>query len=287
MAPRRHTPTVRLRRLAAELRRLRAAADMSRDGASEQTGINHATLYRIETGKARPQMRTLVALLNLYGVDTEQREYLTNLCRDAAQQGWLRPYSTELTDEYAAYISFEDEARSVRNYDSLLIPGLLQTADYIHAVISGTLLSPDEDAVAGRVKARLQRQRVLTREDPLKLWVIVDEAALRRVVGGADVMRRQLLHLTEAAKAPNITIQVIPFGTGAHPGMVGSVVLMDFSDPLDTDLVYLESMVGSLFLESDAEVRRYTSVFDTLRAIALSPDDSASLIADVAHQTGR
>ncbi|MCA1708518.1 MAG: helix-turn-helix domain-containing protein [Actinobacteria bacterium] len=287
MAPnRRHTPTVRLRRLAAELRRLRAAADLSRDDASRHTGINHATLYRIETAKARPQMRTLAALLTLYGVDTEQRESLTNLCREAGTQGWLRPYHSDLPEEYTAYISFEDDAAGVRNYQSLFIPGLLQTEDYARAVIRSVLPWATDTEVADRVQARMDRQGVLTKAAPLTLWAIVDEAALHRVVGGADVMRAQLRHLTEAVKAPNITFQVIPFGAGAHPGMPGAFVLMDFSDPMDTDLIHIDSMAGDLFLEADADVRRYTSIFDNLRAIALSPDDSASLVVELTRETG-
>lgn len=287
MAAKRQTPTVRLRRLAAELRRLRAAADLSREDASEQTGINNATLYRIETARARPQKRTLTTLLNLYAVGTEQREYLTTLCRDAAKQGWLRPYHSDLPEEYSAYISFEAEAAGVRNYESLFVPGLLQTEDYALAVVRGGLPSATDGEVADRVQARMERQGVLTKDAPLRLWAIVDEAALRRVVGGADVMRAQLLHLVEAVKAPNVTFQVIPFGAGAHPGMPGSFVLVDFSDPMDTDLIHIDSMAGDLFLEADADVRRYASIFDNLRAIALSPDDSASLIAELAHEIRR
>lgn len=286
MAPRRQPPTVRLRRLAAELRRLRGAADISRDGASERTGINHATLYRIETAKARPQMRTLAALLSLYGVDAEQREHLTTLCRDAAQQGWLRPYHSDLPEEYTAYISFEAESAGVRNYESLFIPGLLQTEEYVRAVVRGVMPSATDTEVADRVQGRMDRQGLLAKDAPLRLWAILDEAALHRVVGNAEVMQAQLRHLAEAVKAPNITFQVVPFHAGAHPGMAGSFVLIDFSDPMDTDLVYIESMAGDLFLESDADVRLYTSIFDNLRAVALSPDASAALIADLAHETG-
>ncbi len=283
MAPKRHTPTVRLRRLAAELRRLRSAADMSRDDVSTQTGINGATLYRIETARARPQMRTLTALLTLYGTDQEQREYLTILCRDAGKQGWLRPYHSDLPEEYTAYISFEAEAAGIRNYESLFIPGLLQTEDYARAVIRGGLPMASESEVEDRVQARMERQGVLTKDAPRKLWAIVDEAALRRVVGGAEVMHAQLVHLADTVTAPNITFQVIPFETGAHPGMPGAFVLMDFADPMDTDLIHINSMAGDLFLEADADVRRYATIFDTLRAVALSPDASATFVAGLTY----
>lgn len=283
MAPKRQTPSVRLRRLAAELRRLRASADLSREHVSEQTGINNATLYRIETARARPQKRTLIALLNLYDVDQTQRDYLIVLLRDAAKQGWLRPYHSDLPEEYTAYISFEDEAQGLRNFESLFLPGLLQTESYARAVIRGVLPSATNDEIESRVRARVERQDVLTKDAPLKLWAVVDEAALHRAIGGPEVMREQLAHLVEMAKAPNITLQVIPFSAGAHPGMPGQFILMDFSDPMDTDLVYIDSMAGDLFLESDADISRYRSIFDNLVAVALSPNESASLISERAQ----
>lgn len=284
MGPRKQPPTVRLRRLAGELRRLRAAAQLSREDVTEQTGINSATLYRIETARARPQMRTLLALLNLYGVDQEQRVYLTALCRDAGTQGWLRPYHSDLPEEYTAYISFEDEAQGVRNYESLFIPGLLQTESYANAVIRGVLPGATEAEITDRLTARMERQAVLTRDRPLKFWAVMDEAALRRVVGGPAVMQAQLGHLLDTAKAAHVTLQVIPFGAGAHPGMPGQFVLMDFEDPMDTDLIYIDSMAGDLFLESDADIRRYRSIFDNLVAVALSPNDSASLVTRIASE---
>jgi transcriptional regulator with XRE-family HTH domain len=270
--------------LAAELRRLRKGADLTREAVTDKTGINNATLYRIETARARPQMRTLIGLLNLYEVDDEQRTYLTSLCRDASQQGWLRPYHSDLPEEYTAYISFENEAQGLRNYESLFIPGLLQTEDYARAVIRGVLPAATDTEVEDRVRARIERQDVLTKEAPLKFWAVLDEAALRRVVGGPAVMRAQLDHLASAAKTPNVTFQVIRFGAGAHPGMPGQFVLMDFIDPMDTDLIYIDTMAGDLFLESDADISRYRTIFDNLVAVALSPNDSAALVADISSE---
>jgi len=270
--------------LAAELRRLRKVADLTREDVSDRTGINNATLYRIETARARPQMRTLTSLLNLYEVDQEQREYLTGLCREATTQGWLRPYHSELPEEYTAYISFEDEAQTARNYESLFMPGLLQTEDYARAVIRGVLPSATDDEVEDRVRARMERQGVLTKATPLKLWAVVDEAALRRVVGGSEVMRGQLDHLANIVKAPNVTLQVISVEAGAHPGMPGQFIVLDFADAVDTDLIYIDSMAGDLFLESDADIARYRAVFDHLVAVALSPNDSAALVAEIASK---
>jgi transcriptional regulator with XRE-family HTH domain len=279
---RKQPPTVRLRRLAAELRRLRAQADLSWEDVSDKTNINKTTLYRIEKAQARPQKRTLISLLNLYEATKEQHEYLITLLRDASKQGWLRPYHSDLPEEYTAYISFEDEAQGVRNYETSFIPGLLQTEAYARAVIRGVLPMASQQEVDDRVQARMERQQVLTRDNPLKLWAIVDEAALHRLVGGWEVMRAQLRRLVELVDEPHVTLQVIPFAQGAHAGMPGSFVLMDFADPMDTDLIYIDSMAGDLFLESDADISRYATIFDNLRAVALSPDDSAAHIADLA-----
>ena len=275
-------PTVRLRRLAAELRRLRTGAELSREDVEERTGINEATLYRIETARARPQRRTLVALLDLYGVTDPQRSDLLTLSRSADHQGWLQPYHAELPEEYTAYISFEAEARSVRNYESLYIPGLLQTEDYARAVIVGGLPTATHTEVEQRVQARLERQALLTRDKPLELWAIVDEAAIRRIVGGHEIMQAQLTHIVEAAQAPNVTFQMIPYDKGAHPGMAGSFVHMGFNDPLDPELVYVDSLAGDLFLEADADVRRYKLMFEHLQAAALSPRETSAELAKAA-----
>jgi transcriptional regulator with XRE-family HTH domain len=274
-------PTVRLRRLAAELRRLRAEAELSREQVAAQTSVNEGTLYRLETARARPQRRTLLALLDLYGVSEAVRSDLLDLSKSADGQGWLRPYQSELPEEYAAYISFEAEARSVRNYESLFIPGLLQTEDYARAVITGTLPMASQPEVEQRVQARIERQELLTAERPLELWAIVDEAAVRRMVGGPGVMRGQLLHLLQAVDSPNITLQVITFEAGAHPGMPGSFVYMEFGDAADPELVYVDTLAGDLFLEAEADLRRYSQMFDHLRATALSQSQTTDMISAV------
>jgi transcriptional regulator with XRE-family HTH domain len=271
-------PTVRLRRLASELCRLRASADLTREVVAERTGINAATLYRIETSKVRPQRRTLISLLDLYGVEEPQRSEVIALLKDADTQEWLRPYHADLPEEYTAYISFEAEASQVRNYESLFIPGLLQTEDYAHAVIAGVVPTASSMDVEHRVKARTDRQALLTRGSPLRLSAIVDEAALRRVVGGPDVMAAQLTHLNVLGAAPHITVQVIAFSAGAHVGMPGSFSLMSFPDSADPEIIYIDNLAGDLFLEAEADIVRFSSMFESLRTIALDPDDSAALI---------
>jgi transcriptional regulator with XRE-family HTH domain len=281
----RQTPTVRLRRLAAELRSLRASSGLTRDEIVERAGINVATLYRIEHARVRPQTRTLRTLLDLYRVEEPQQDELIALLRDARQRGWLHAYQSVLPEQYTTYIGFEGEARSVWNYESLFVPGLLQTEDYARAVIRGGFPSASRDEVERRVQVRMERQDVLRGDNPLELWGIVDEAALRRQVGGRKVMHGQLGCLLEAAELPQVTLQVIPFGAGAHVGMPGSFVFMQFSDATISDVVYIDSMAGELFLEAESDVRRYRLVFEHLRAVAESPGASRSLISYLVAQT--
>lgn len=279
----RHTPTVRLRRLAAELRRLREAAEMTREDVAARTSINEATLYRIETAKTRPQARTLAALCDVYVVSETRRVELVALSKEATQRGWMRSFPSELPEQYTTYIGFEAEAQSVWNYESLFVPGLLQTEDYAQAVIRGVLPMASRDEVESRVQARMARQQLLVGKPPLRLWAILDEAAVRRRVGGPQVMLGQLRHLTQAAELPHVTIQIIPFQAGAHPGMPGSFAILQFSRP-DPDVVYVDSMAGDLFLEKEADLQRYTLTFEHLRAVALSPDGSCSLVAAIAEE---
>lgn len=277
------TPTIRLRRLAAKMRRLRESNEMTREEVSARTNINEATIYRLEAARVRrPQKRTLIALLDLYGVADPHRADLLELGREGEQQGWMQPYHAELPEEYTTYIGFEAEARSVSNYESLFVPGLLQTEDYARAVIKGVLPMASEHEVEQRVRARVERQRLLSKPDPLKLWAIVDEAALHRQVGGPDVMHAQLAHLITAAGEPQVTLQVIPYSAGAHAGMPGSFILLDFPNPADPDVVYIDSLAGDLFLEKEADLRRYRLLFEHLRAVAASPDDTASLLTTLA-----
>jgi len=285
MPGKRQTPTVRLRRLAAELRSLRASSGLTRDAILERTGVNAATLYRIEHARVRPQTRTLRTLLDLYGVDRERQEELVGLLREARQRGWLHAYQSELPEHYTTYIGFEGEADTVWNYESLFVPGLLQTEDYARAVIRGGFPHATRDEVEQRVDVRMERQAVLRTDTPLKFWSIIDEAALWRQVGGQAVMQAQLRYLMEASELPQVTFQVIPFDVGAHVGMPGSFVLMQFDEASIPDVVYIDSMAGELFLEEESDLRRYRLLFEHLRAIAASPDASRSLVASRIMET--
>ncbi|MEV0793856.1 helix-turn-helix transcriptional regulator [Kribbella sp. NPDC050459] len=275
---------MRLRRLAAELTALRADARLTREQVEEQTGVNQGTLWRIEKGQAKPHNGTLETLFDLYGVDDARRASLIELARDAKSPGWLRQYphySDAISDGYAAYISFESEAKSVNNYETSFIPGLLQTEDYARTVMLDGF-GADTETVERRVQVRMERQRILSPEragrDPLEFWAVVDEAVLRREVGGRGVMRAQLDRIQEMSDLPNVTVQVIPFDRGAYRGMDNSFSRLRFGATAP-DIVHVEGLAGDLFLELEAEVDRFSLVFDHLRATALSPRDSRALLA--------
>jgi len=284
MPAKRRTPTVRLRRLSAELRRLRAEAGLTREHVSGQTSINEATLYRIETAQVRPQRRTLIALLDLYDVQGPHRADVLGLLTDVGQAGMLQLLSDDLPDALRAYLTFEAEARALRNYESLFVPGLLQTEDYARATMRQDASGLTAKQIEEQVHTRMERKALLAKDDPVELWAIVDEAAIRRLVGGADVMRDQLLYLLSVLEHPHITMQVVPFDIGAHPGMNGDFVIMDFAGAEQPELVYMEGVHGALYLDAESDIRRYTKVFDNLRAVALGPDQSASLIAAAADR---
>jgi transcriptional regulator with XRE-family HTH domain len=264
---------------------LRAESNVTRERVSEQTGINGATLYRIETAQVRPQRRTLIALLDLYGVDDPHRSEVLGLLADLGQAAMLQLPSDDLPDALRSYLTFEAEARALRNYESLFIPGLLQTEEYARAAVRHDALAFSAKEVEERVQTRMERKTLLTKEEPLELWAIVDEAAIRRLVGGAEVMRDQLHHLLSLVEQlPQLTFQVVPFDVGAHPGMNGEFVMMEFAGAEEPEVVYMEGIHGALFLDAETDIRRYTRVFDNLRAVALGPDQSASLIATAADQ---
>ncbi|MEO5878382.1 MAG: helix-turn-helix transcriptional regulator [Streptosporangiaceae bacterium] len=284
MPDRKQPPTIRLRRFAAEILRLRKEAGLTREEVTEQTKINNATLYRLETARVRPQVRTVTTLFELYGVPKAAQDELLALLRDSAQRSWLKTLHGNLSDHYASYIGFEAEAEAVWNYESSFIPGLMQTEDYARDVITGTLPEATPEDIEALVSARTQRQAVLRREAPLRLWAIIDEAALRRRVGSSQVRAEQLAHLQELANLPNVTLQVIPFEAGAHPGMPGSFVVMKFVEGVGRSVTYIDSMAGDLFLEEEADVSRYTLIFEHLRAVALSPAASIVLIARCAAE---
>jgi len=266
------------------LARLRKDAGFSLADVVEATGIDRTTLYRIETGQARPQRRTLAALLDKYNVPDDDRDSLFELARRSAEQSWVQSFSTELSQSYRAYIEFEGEAEQILNYESLYIPGLFQTREYAAATIRAAVPTAIPADIERRTDARISRQAVLDRTPPLRVWVIIDEAALHRPAGGVTAMRAQLDHLVTQAELPHVTLQVIPFAVGPHPGMPGSFAVVRFGEPNAGDIVYVEGQASELFLESEDDVAEFGRIFEHLRALALPPAGSSELIARIARE---
>ena len=271
------SPTVRRRRLAAELRRIREQRGLTIDQVSERMAWHPTKLSRIETGRRSAPPGDVRALLELYEIAGDEADTLRRLARQARQRGWWEAYKDVLPPVYSTYIGLEAEAVSVRNYECLFIPGLLQTENYARAAIRGVLPQATEEDVDSRVAVRMGRTRLLY-SGSLHLWAIMDEAAIRRCVGGPTVMMEQAQHIKELAALPTVTVQVIPYSAGAHPGMPGSFSILEFPDKTDPEVVYIDSAAGDLFMEREEEVARYTVTFEHLRAAALSPADSIQLI---------
>jgi transcriptional regulator with XRE-family HTH domain len=278
---RRGSPTVRRRRLGAELRKYREAAGFTIEQVAEQLDCSGSKISRLETGQTGASPRDVRDMLVLYRVAEADREELMSVARQTRQRGWWQPYGSVLT---GAYVSFEAAAASVRSYEAQCVPGLLQTEEYARTLISAARQDGAPEEVQDRVRVRMARQSLLTQEDPIDFWCVIDEAVLLRTVGGLDVMRKQLDHLVLSASLPNVTLQVLPLEMGAHPGMDGSFVLLHFADEADTDTVYVTMATGGVFHEKAEELRRYEAIFDRLRQISLAPDESVALVANLAKE---
>ncbi len=230
-------PTVRRRRLGSELRRLRESQSIKLEEVAERLGLAPSTLSRIETGKAPTRTAYLNSMFELYGVDDpSQRQVLLEMAREGHRKGWWAVWDGVLPTGFGIYVGLEAEAASLRVYEAQVVHGLLQTEDYARAVMSTVRRRQTPEEIDRLVKLRMQRQDVLTRADPLELWIILDEAVLRRMIGPSRVMREQLDHLYETSQWPNITLQVLAFGSGLHAGMGGSFAIIEFPERFDPDV---------------------------------------------------
>jgi transcriptional regulator with XRE-family HTH domain len=269
------------RQLGAELRRLREQAKRTVADIARDLGWSESKLSRIETAHSGIRGPDLERLLKLYRTQEAERKRLTALAAQARQRGWWEAYGDALPNAYETYIGFEAEASSIFNYQAQLVPGLLQTAEYASAVVQADGVSDNPAVLEQRVAVRMARQAVLTRDPPPSLWVILDEAVLRRPIGGKDVLRRQLGRLIESADRPMITMQVLPFAAGAHRALAGSFVVLEFAGGADDSLVYSEGMTGGVFRSRPEELRSYLMSFEALRTAALSPQKSVEFIESV------
>ncbi|MFJ3912626.1 helix-turn-helix domain-containing protein [Streptomyces vinaceus] len=273
-------PTVSRRRLGSELRRLREISGMTTQQVAERLLISQPKISLLENGRRVVKPRDVRDLCGLYGVQDQRRvEHLMQLAGESGQQGWWNSYGDI---PYGAYIGLEAEAAAIRLYEPLVIPGLLQTPAYARAVIAGTIPLITPEKAAARLQVRLRRQdRLRAPGNPLRLWIVLDESVLRRVVGSREVMREQLDHLNHLSAQPHITVQVLPHEVGAHPGVSGQFSLLEFAEAGDVSVVYLERFTSDLYLEKRSDVRFYRDMYAHLQAQALSPDGTRHLVNEV------
>jgi transcriptional regulator with XRE-family HTH domain len=278
-------PTVQRMLVGAQLRRLRTEMGLTREEAGEAIRASEWKIHRLENGQVGFKERDIIDLLRLYGVTdpTEVAEFVA-LAREANSPGWWQHYGDVLPPWFRTYVDLESVATLIRTYEGQFIPGLLQTDDYMRAVVQGAHLDESAEEVGRRVRLRMARQILLTREQPPRLWAVVDEAAMRRPVGGREVMRDQVERLIDAAKLPNVTLQVLPFDAGAHPGMVGSFSVLRFPEEELPDVVYLEHLTSALYLNKPEEVDQYLHVMESICVRAAPPDQTVALLHQILEE---
>jgi len=270
-------PTVLRILLGAQLRRLREAQRISLEEAGNVIRASHSKISRLETGRVGFKDRDVVDLLTLYGVvDEKAREALRTLAIRANSPGWWHDYSDVLPQWFEAYVGLEEAASQIRAYEVQFVPGLLQTEDYARAVTMLAYSNPRE--IIRRVNLRLARQAVLTRDDPPGLWAVLDEAVLRRPIGGANAMRAQLKHLIEMSQRPNVTIQIVPFKAGGHAAAGGPFSVLRFAEFDLPDIVYLEQLSSALYLDKQEVVDSYLAVMERLCIEAATPASSVKTL---------
>ncbi|WP_030380402.1 MULTISPECIES: helix-turn-helix domain-containing protein [unclassified Streptomyces] len=279
-------PTVRRRRLGQELRRLRELKGMTAEEVAERLLVSQSKISRLENGRRSISQRDVRDLCGVYEVeDVRIVDSLMQMAKDSRQQGWWHSFGDI---PYSVYIGLETDAASLRIYDPQVVPGLLQTRPYAEALIAGALPETAQADIDKRVQVRMRRQdRISAPENPLRLWTVLDEAALHRVVGSRLVMREQLEHLIEQSQLPHVTVQVIPFEMGAHPGLNGQYAILEFPDAADSSVVYIEGVTSDLYLEKAADVQKYSVMYEHLRAQALNVEQSREVISRLAKEYAR
>ncbi|MBP2323458.1 transcriptional regulator with XRE-family HTH domain [Kibdelosporangium banguiense] len=279
-----YSPTVRRRRLDAELRRHREMSGRKIEEVAEYLGCRHPKISRIENGHGTIRPGDVRLMLDFYGVHGPEAERLIRLARESRVKGWWHGYGDVLPEWLATYVGLEAEASASHVYEGEVVTGLLQTRDYARAVTLATVIGMSEDGADRRVTLRMKRQDRLFDDRPVELWAVHSEAALRRPVGGDAVMRKQLHHLMELAELPHINVQVLPVSVGEHPGMAGPFTILKFREETDPDVVYLDTQVGGLYLEKDNEITDYTRIFDQLRRLAMDPEVTVGFIHKIVKE---
>ncbi|MCA1676456.1 MAG: helix-turn-helix transcriptional regulator [Actinobacteria bacterium] len=280
-------PTIHRRRLGAALRRLREGTGMSLDTVADDLGWSSSKVSRIELAKIAVTPADVRALLGALEVISDEVETLVSLASENRQPGWWRQYAEVLPAWFEGYLSLESEAARLLVYESEVVPGLLQTEDYAAEILRHSPYTPLPDEAARAAELRRARQVRLSGDDPVHLDAVINEGALRRVVGGAEVMVEQLRHLIDRAALPHVVVRVLPFTAGAHPGVDGSFTVLEFSDPGDPRIVYLDRMTDSDYLDGLRDVAAYRHAHEQLRSAALPPDDSIQMMSELTKGLSR
>ena len=272
--------------LGSQLRRLREAADIAPDHAGQEIRASRSKISRMETGRVGFKVRDVTDLLTLYGVTDEQvRSRFLNLAKESSRPDWWAKYGDILPDWFENYLGLESASTTIRTFEIQFAHGLFQTEDYARAVTRLGHKSASVAEVERRVGLRVKRQDLLTRANPPRIWSVMDEAVLRRPVGGPAVMRAQLRHLIEVAKLPQVTLQVVPFARGGHAGASGSFAVLRFEEQYLPDVVYIEQLTGAVYLDQRPDVEHYLEVMDQLSGEALTPAATTRFIEHVARET--
>lgn len=277
-------PRARRRELGALLRELRMGAGLTVQDVAEALLFSASKVSRLETGQRGASLRDIRDLCDLYHVtDPAQREHLAALAREGKTSGWWQPY--DLPDNLATYVGLEADATRISVYQPGVIPGLLHTPDYARAIHEASLPRLSSPEIDRRIEVRLSRQAILTREDPLppQYWVVIDEGALHRIIGGPAVMRAQLQRVIEATELPNVTVQILTYGAGAHPALDSTFILLEFHDPVPS-VVYVEGLVGRVYLEQPQDTERYKKIFERLCLMSLGQRESKDFMTRLITQ---
>ena len=278
-------PTVLRMLLGAHLRRLREAEGVSRETAGWEIRASESKISRMELGRVSFKERDVADLLTLYGVtDEEEREAWLTLARQANTPGWWQREGDILPSWFQAYLGLEAAAVLIRTYEVQFIPGLLQTPEYAKAVILLGHGNAPPAEVERRVAVRMKRQQVLARKDPPQLWVVVDEGALRRPIGGPEVMRAQLRALVDATKLPHVRLQVIPFNVGGHAAAGGSFTILRFPEQDLPDVIYIEQLTSALYLDKRDDIDLYAAAMERLAVEAERPDRTGDILGKILRE---
>jgi Domain of unknown function (DUF5753)/Helix-turn-helix domain len=279
-------PTVLRMLLGSQLHRLREAAGVTPDAAGYEIRASRSKISRMENGRVGFKERDVADLLTLYGITDEQmRVGMLSLVRQANAPGWWSKYGDVLSDWFEAYLGLETAASVIRSFELQFVHGLFQTEAYARAVTLLGYAAASEEEIDRRVSLRLKRQDLLTRPKPPQVWLVIDEGALRRPVGGRAVMRAQLNRLIEVTRLRHVTVQVVPFARGGHAAAGGSFTVLRYAEPEVPDVVYIEQLTSALYLDKREDVDHYLEVMNKLSAEALTPAHTARLLAEIARET--